>query len=268
LLFGGTLVAHYGWRPFFVGLGSVCLLWLAPWLRWMPSTDVANLSGKQDGPGMREILRERSAWGTCFCLFCANYFLYFMVTWLPFYLVRERHFSMTEMAKIGGGFFLMAALSACLCGWLSDRWIRSGATPTRVRKTFMVGGALGSGIFLLGCVVAPRDLFVLWLLLTGLSFGMSSSNFWAITQRLAGPTAVGRWCGIQLFIGNSSGVVAPAVTGVLLDRTGYFFWPFLIVSLFLWLGALGWIFVVGPIEPVEWERREGVLEVEVSAYPA
>jgi hypothetical protein len=50
-------------------------------------------------------------------------------------------------------------------------------------------------------------------------------------------------------------VVAPAVTGFLLDRTGHFFWPFLIVSLFLWMGALAWIFVVGPIEPVEWNSQ-------------
>jgi ACS family D-galactonate transporter-like MFS transporter len=266
LLFGGTLVAHYGWRPFFVALGSVCLLWLEPWLRWMPATDMATLSGRKDGPGMREILRQRSAWGTCICLFCANYFLYFMVTWLPFYLLRERHFSMAEMAKIGGGFFLLAALSASLCGWLSDRWIRSGGTPTRVRKTFMVAGAVGSGIFLLGGVVAPRGLSPLLLLLAGLSFGLGSSNLWAITQRLAGPQAVGRWCGLQLFIGNSSGIVAPAVAGSLLDRTGHFFWPFLIVALFLWMGALSWIFIVGPIEPVEWKPREILRAAATPAY--
>jgi MFS family permease len=255
LLFGGTLVAHYGWRPFFVVLGSVCLLWLVPWLRWMPATDPGLLSHKTGGPGMREIVRQRSAWGTWICLFCANYFLYFMVTWLPFYLERERHFSTIGMAKIGGGFFLAAALSASLCGWLSDHWIRSGGTPTLVRKTFMVSGAVGCGIFLLACVVASRDWSVVFLMLAGLSFGLSSSNFWVITQRLAGPQAVGRWCGLQLFVGNSSGVVAPAVTGFLLDRTGHFFWPFLIVSLFLWMGALAWIFVVGPIEPVEWNSQ-------------
>ncbi len=186
LLFGGTLVASYGWRPFFVGLGSLCLLWLVPWLRWMPATDMAVLSETKDRPGMREILRQRSAWGTCIGLFCANYFLYFMVTWLPFYLVRERHFSLTEMAKIGGGFFLTAAVSASLCGWLSDRWIRFGGTPTRVRKTFMVCGAMSSGIFLLGCVVAPRSPSVVLLMFTGLSFGLTSSNMWAITAAPGG----------------------------------------------------------------------------------
>ena len=97
-------------------------------------------------------------------------------------------------------------------------------------------------------------------MLTGASFGLTSSNMWAITQTLAGSQAVGRWCGLQLFVGNSSGVVAPAVAGFLLDRTGHFFWPFLIVSLCLWLGALTWIFIVGPIEPVDWTAKKRRLE--------
>ncbi len=263
LLFGGTLVARYGWRPFFVVLGTVCLLWLVPWVRWMPATSRENFSKSKDGPGLREIVRQRSAWGTCVGLFCGNYFLYSMVTWLPFYLVRERHFSMTAMAKIGGGFFLMAALSASLCGWLSDRWILAGGTPTRVRKTFVVVGNVSVGAFLTASVTAGQDLSVILLMLTGLGFGLSSSNIWAIIQRLAGPQAIGRWCGLQLFISNTSGIIAPAVDGYLLDRTGYFFWPFLIVSLILWIGALAWILVVGPIEPVEWRpRNSAVLKTE------
>jgi len=268
LLFGGTLVARYGWRPFFVGLGSLCLLWLVPWARWMPATGRAHLSQEEGGPGMREILRQRSAWGTGIGLFCGNYFLYFLVTWLPFYLARERHFSLIEVARIGGGFFLLAAVSASLCGWLSDRWIRAGGTPTRVRKSFMVYGAVASGFFLLASVLTPGILSLIWLMLAGVSFGLTSSNVWAITQRLAGPKAVGRWCGLQLFVGNCAGVVAPAVTGVLLDRTRHFFWPFLIVALFSWLGALAWIVGVGPIEPVEWERRDRAPAAEALAYPA
>jgi fucose permease len=119
---------------------------------------------------------------------------------------------------------------------------------------------------MLACVVASRNWSIVFLMLSGLSFGLSTSNFWAITQRLAGPQAVGRWCGLQLFVGNSSGAVVAAVTGFVLDRTGHFFWPFLIVSLFLWIGALGWIFIVGPIEPVEWEKTVTCMPTEQVAY--
>jgi MFS transporter, ACS family, D-galactonate transporter len=266
LLFGGTLVAHFGWRPFFIGLGFVSLLWLLPWMAWMPATDMTKVANRKDGPGVWAILQQRSAWGTCVGLFCANYCLYFMVTWLPFYLQRERNLSITAMAKVGGGMFLMAALSAGVSGWVSDRWTATGASPTLVRKTFMIAGAVAAGIFLLCTVVLSGTAGIVFLMLAGVAFGLTASNMWVITQRLAGTQAVGRWCGLQLFVGNSSGVVAPAVTGFLLDRTGHFFWPFLIVCLILWIGGLSWVFIVGPIEPVDWNRRTTTLAAKVPAY--
>jgi MFS transporter, ACS family, D-galactonate transporter len=256
LLFGGSVVALYGWRPFFVGLGGLCLLWLLPWVWWMPASGprtVTKLVGQ--GAGTLEILRQRSAWGTFLCLFCINYFQYSMVTWLPFYLVRERGSSLTAMARIGAGFFLLAAISASLSGWLADRWIVAGGSHTRVRKTFVAGGAAAMGVFLAFAALAPGGAYLLPLMLSGLAFGLTISNFWVITQRLAGPLAAGRWTGIENFMGNLAGVVAPTVTGILLDRTGHFLWPFLIVSLLMIVAVLSWLVIVGPVEPVDWNRR-------------
>src|SRR5712692_10330384 len=54
---------------------------------------------------------------------------------LPFYLVRERHFSLAAMAKIAGLAYFLMAVSATSAGWVSDRCIASGKTPTLVRKT-------------------------------------------------------------------------------------------------------------------------------------
>jgi ACS family D-galactonate transporter-like MFS transporter len=54
-------------------------------------------------------MRLRSAWGTCLGLFCGNYVNYFLITWLPFYLVRERHFSLEKMAKVGGSAYLLGS---------------------------------------------------------------------------------------------------------------------------------------------------------------
>jgi ACS family D-galactonate transporter-like MFS transporter len=255
IFFGGTLVARFGWRPFFIVLGLVSLLWLPPFLRWMPRTSAAGVQDMKQGPGLMEIVRHRSSWGTWIGHFCANYFLYLLLTWLPYYLVRERHFSANAMSKIGGATFLLAALSSPICGWLSDRWISNGGTPTRVRKTFMGVGMGCNGFFLVGCAAAPDKLLVILLLLTGASFGLVSSNLNAVTQTLAGPHAVGRWMGAQNFVANLAGAVAPALTGFLVGRTGHFYWPFLITSVIAWIGALHWVFVVGPIEAVAWKMQ-------------
>jgi MFS family permease len=148
MLAGGILMGRFGWRPFFVVLGLTSLLWLAPWFRWMPrGPGIARAQDAGPSPGIWQILGQRSAWGTFAALFCGNYTLYFLIAWLPFYLVRERHFSMTAMAKIGGAIYLTQAVCSAVSGRISDRWIAHGGTPTRVRKTFLIAGGMGVGIW-------------------------------------------------------------------------------------------------------------------------
>jgi len=254
MLFGGLLMARFGWRPFFMVLGLVSLLWLVPWLKWMPKRQDAIHTGATGGPSLPEFLRLRSAWGTSIGLFCGNYVSYFLITWLPFYLVRERNFSMDDMARIGGAAYLLGACFTTLAGWLSDRWILWGATPTRVRKTFTGGGLACAGIFI-GLAVVSRPLYcVAGLILGVVSWGVASANIWAITQTLAGPQASGRWTGFQNFLGNLAGVVAPAVTGFVLQRTGHFYWAFAILTAVALTGTTSWFFLVGPIQQVEWHE--------------
>jgi ACS family D-galactonate transporter-like MFS transporter len=252
ILFGGLLMGRFGWRSFFIVLGLVSLLWLLPWLRWMPKNALAAQTAAPGAPSLLEFLRLRSAWGTCIGLFCGNYTNYFLITWLPFYLVRERHFSMNKMAKIGGLAYLLAACAATVCGWLSDRWIASGATPTLVRKTFMGGGTAMSAVFIGLTAVCGPVYCIATLILSVIFFAVAASNLWAITQTLAGPGAAGRWTGFQSFLGNLAGIVAPAATGFVLERTGHFHWAFGIAMVIGFLGTASWIFLVGRVEPVEW----------------
>ena len=255
MLIGGTTVGRFGWRPFFLGLGLIGLLWLVPWIWLMPAREKSSATSTHSFvAALVAILRQRSAWGMCLCQFALNYALYFLVTWLPFYLVRARHLSMDQMARVGGLIFLVAAIASLVTGKLADRWVSGGASPTLVFKGLCVLSCLGLGASLMFCAVAPDSLFVVALVVGGAFEGLSFGNIWAATQILAGPKMVGRWVGIQNFVGNFAGAIAPALTGFLLDRTGRFYWPFLITGAVLWLGALSWIFVVGPLIAVDWDR--------------
>lgn len=259
MLVGGTLMSRFGWRPFFVVMGLVSLLWLGPWLRWMPRGQglvQPNVTGHE--PETLDILRQRSAWGSFVGLFCSSYSLYLMIAWLPFYLVRECHFSMDSMARIGGAMFLLQAVCSVISGRLADRWIAAGRTPTAVHKTLMIAGMLGAGVSMVASSLVGPVLSVGFLMLVGIGFGMSLSNMWPMTQRLAGPRASGRWTGLQCGFGNLSGAVGSALTGLILDRTGHFVWAFVVAASFSCIGALSWAFVVGRIEPVQWGRRSTV----------
>jgi len=95
-----------------------------------------------------------------------------------------------------------------------------------VRKTLATVGNVGMGIFLAVSAIAPDTVFIWMLALAGAFMGVSACNIWAMTQTLAGPRMVGRWTGVQNFAGNIAGAVAPKLTGILLDRTGHFYWAF------------------------------------------
>jgi MFS transporter, ACS family, D-galactonate transporter len=254
LLLGGTLMARFGWRSFFIGLGLLSLVWIPLWVRWMPRGH--GLAASDEGkpaPSSLEILKQSSAWGSFAGLFCTAYLIYFLLTWLPFYLVRERHFSMDAMARIGGCLYLAQALSSALCGRLSDRRIPAGGTPTRVRKTVVVAGSLCAAVLLVASALAGTTACAILLILVGAAMGVTVSGLWPITQTLAGPQASGRWTGLQCAFGNSSGAIAAAATGFLLERSGHFLWAFALAAGIHLLGALCWIFLVGPIEPVRWK---------------
>jgi ACS family D-galactonate transporter-like MFS transporter len=254
IFFGAMLIARHGWRPFFVGLGLISLLWLVPWKMWMPTGPGMPVSATARTPGISEILLQRSAWGTFLGLFAYNYLSYFLLTWLPSFLVNEHHFSMQKMGTIGGIAYLLLASSALISGWFSDLWLARGGSPTRVRKTFTAAGLAISSVSCLAVVAFASNSFtaVLFLFITCAGAGLCTSNLWAITQTIAGPLAAGKWSGLQNCAGNFAGFVAPVLTGLVVDRTGHFFWAFAATAAVLLTGAASWAFVVGRVEPVQW----------------
>jgi len=253
-LLGGLLIARYGWRTFFLALGAASLLWLAPWFLWMPrGRATAAVADDRGAPGMFDVIRTRPAVFTAIGLFCTNYFWYFLLTWLPPYLEKERHFSKTKMAYVGSAAYLLIAISSAVCGRLSDVFIARGHTPNRVRKTFAGLGLTLSTLILPVALVRDETAAMALLMLTCLCYGLFSSNIYAITQTFAGPRAAGKWTSFQNGFGNLSGVAAPWFTGWILGRTGEFQLAFLAAAAIVLCGAACYVFGTGPIRPVDWD---------------
>ena len=106
-------MARFGWRPFFIVLGAASLAWLIPWLKWMPrGPGIVTAHAAHPPPGVLHILGQRSAWGSFGGLFCGNYYWYFLLTWLPSYMVKERNFSKDHMANMSALAFLAIGVSS------------------------------------------------------------------------------------------------------------------------------------------------------------
>jgi cyanate permease len=83
-------------------------------------------------------------------------------------------------------------------------------------------------------------------------FGLSTSNIWAITQRLAGPSAAGKWTGLQNAFGNLAGAFGPWLSGILVERSGSYVPAFALVSIVMGLGAVSFLVLIPRVEPVDW----------------
>jgi ACS family D-galactonate transporter-like MFS transporter len=252
-LLGGLFMAHYGWRPFFIALGAASLLWLVPWLRWMPAAapQAETAPDTRPAPSAWLLCRRRPVIFTAFGLFCANYFWYFLLTWLPPYLEQARHFSKTRMAFFGSLAYFLIALSSVTAGRISDALIARGATPNRVRKSFAGAGLALSTMIVSVAAVRDERLAMGLLMLTCLCYGLYTSNCYAITQTLAGPRAAGTWTSLQNGFANLAGVAAPWLTGWVVQQTGHFYLAFLLAGGFALAGAILYIFGVGPIRRVD-----------------
>jgi MFS family permease len=253
---GGMILARFGWRPLFVALGALSLLWLWPWITGpVRDLSLACAPDPAQSPPYAEIIRRRAAVGAALGHFCANYAFYVVISWLPLYLVQERGFSIARMAALGGAVYLMQAGGAFAAGWAMDRWIRSGATPNRAYKTVMIASQTTFAMCLVGAVWAPPLASSVCLLLAGAAFGPASATLYAVGQTLAGPAASGRWVGFQNCVGNLAGIVGPAITGFMVDRTGHFYTAFGLAIAIALIGAVSWIVVVPRIATLDWKPR-------------
>ena len=88
------------------------------------------------------------------------------------------------------------------------------------------------------------------------AFGLVSPNIYAVAQSLAGVNAAVRWGGIQNCIGNAAGLIAPVLSGILVDRTDNFMRAFMLAAAIYALGGGTWVFDVRPVAQIDWARRK------------
>lgn len=256
IFFGGHLMETLGWRGVFILFGAVSLLWLAPWL-----LATRHLSGRaaqpvtHDGPSFFTILRRPELWGASLGHFSVNFGFYFIVSWMPLYLVKAHGYTMGGMANVLGALYLAYAAASFSSGWLSDRWISSGATPNRVRKTFFVGTHAMAATGLLVSALAPPQVAVASLFVVAIGLGAVGPHIFATGQTLAGPKAAGKWVGIQNGWANFAGIVGPILTSIIVEETGAWEGAFLLAAGFTVIGVVAWSLMIRKIAPIDWESK-------------
>ncbi len=248
----GLLIDHVGWRGTFVTFGLLSLLWLVPWA-FVRLPKLATARSDAATPTWSMVLGQKGLWGTSLGLFSSNYMWYFMLSWLPGFLVNERGFSMHEMEHVGTLGYVVNGCSALATGWAIDRYIRRRGSANFAYKLVMVVAHAGAVPCMLGMALGSQSIAVAAMFGFQVLMGASSPGVYAMSQILAGPRASGRWVGIQNSVGNMSGIISPWLTGFIVDRTGHFTLAFIACAVVSVVGILGWIGMIPRLAPIEWE---------------
>ncbi len=217
-LAGGLIMASFGWRTMFVAFGLGTFLWLVPW-RQAVRPLLAGRPGRREAPLSPLLLvRTPAMWVMMATHFAANFGFYFILSWLPLYLVQSRGYSIVQMTMLATTLYAVQAASSLFVGWWSDHLITGGHGEGQVRRLMLTAGFLVNAVAIVGIGTSSSSLaLILWLLLAGSTHGFGAVNLYAVGQIFAGPRAAGSWIGLQNGFGNLAGIVGPVITGMIIE---------------------------------------------------
>lgn len=252
-LSGGVILDTLGWRPVFWIFGLVTLLWLVPWHLASAPFRTARLTAPVVEPvPLGALARLPALWLMGAAHFLSNYGFYFLLAWLPLYLVKTLGYSIGEMTLVTTVGFAAQGAAALVTGRLSDQAVARGRDEAALRRAMMIAAQAMVGAAIAGVWFAQG----LWqlgacLVVAGIGSGMITVNLYAVAQMFSGPRAAGGWVGLQNALGNVAGIVGPILTGVIIDQLGSYGWAFAVSALVAGSGALWWNWVIPPIRQVE-----------------
>jgi MFS family permease len=223
-LAGTMLLDRFGWRMMFALTGLGALIWLPGWLLAAPAHEARPVRVEVTRTRvwtLQSLVRSRGFWALSLCILLASYYWYFVLTWIPTYLVASKGFSTLAMGRvISTGLFTVAATNV-LAGYAADRLAR-GAGVFRVRVLFASAGYLGTAAILLLLVLPDRAWVVPVFTLSMCATGMGNASFWAIAQHVSPADMTGRTIGFLNTLSQIAGVAAPLVTGWMLGPEKHF----------------------------------------------
>ena len=253
-----ALIGAYGWRSAFYVCGAIGFVWLAAWLAWfrkpaeatwldaeeraMLVRDCAPASpGTARGAslGLAQLLRSPSMIGLMITQGCGVYTQYLFLTWLPTYLQAERGISMAKSGWLTALPYFGAVVVTVLLGRFSDARLSPDAVQSGGRRRMVAGMMLVASAILLAPFVT-NVYMILLLIMVALS-GVATTiglNIALLSDLLRSDADAGRATGLLILGGNVFGILAPIVTGYVVQATGRYDYAFVLAGTLLLCGAL------------------------------
>jgi MFS family permease len=177
-------------------------------------------SGKEVSLTSKDIFSTPSVWTGAISFFCTNYLFYLFMTWLPTYFVKGRGFEMGTSAIYTMMPYIVATVTYPLGGWLADQAANKFGHNIG-RKMFPLLGMVGAGILLVLGSQATTPL-------AAVAFISASNGLLCLTMGgyysmpiVFSPQNAGKITGLYATCATIGGIVAPLLTGIVVDHFGY-----------------------------------------------
>lgn len=251
------LIAATSWRWSFVVTGLIGLVWVAAWVAlvstpertsWIPEAERARILAERHageppethgGVGYLGLMRSPTMWGLAISQGCAVYTVYLYLSWLPNYLQTTRGLSIVNSGLFTSVPFFAGAGLIILTNWIGDRMLTHGTMRSGRRRLVVVACLLLSSA---GLLIPFVDSLTLMLILTILpvSFGgtATATNAALCNDLLRSQADSGRAFAFMVLGGNVFGLLAPIITGYIVQATGSFSAAFILAGVLTLIGAV------------------------------
>ena len=264
----GFLAIAAGWRAAFVAITVIGLAWVAFWMvlatdrpeqnKRVDAAERAELAeGQRSQPSggasvpLSSLLLRPAVLATAFAFFGYSCILFFFINWFPTYLTMARHLSVKDMAFTTMIPWVVGFIGLAAGGPLCDLIFRLTGNALLARKLVLVTCLLVAAVCIgvagsvesLSAAVTLMAVSVFFMYLTG-------NTYWAVILDTVDEARVGGVSGFVHFVANCGGIIAPLVTGYIVQATGSFVSAFMLTGAIAILGALGVAVLVRPPQAI------------------
>jgi ACS family D-galactonate transporter-like MFS transporter len=251
--FIGWLLADFGWKAVFVGTGAVALLWALGWIAYYRQPEDHRGANEAERTYLRRnstraammphaswrtLLTNRNILGLSLGHAALLFNLYFLLTWLPTYLIDQHHLTTLRTGLFGSIPWFFGLIGALLGGKMSDQLVRRGWPMMRARKAFLGLGMILSMASLLSLFTETVTATVACLSVAVFGILITNSVVWAANAEVAPKQQGAQVSAIQNCAGNAAGLIAPIMVGVLLQLTGSWMAPMIAAAVIALAGAV------------------------------
>ena len=273
-----VIILKWGWQSVFWTFAFLAPIWCLFWwkfgrdrpeqypsisqeeLDYIHSDNDNHTTINEPSLSNKEILSKGSIWLAAIPYFCANYLFYLFMTWLPTYFVNGRGIDLTQGAIYSMLPNLVAIFTYPLGGILADKLSKKFGQNIGRRLIPIFGLAIAGTFLILATRATSVGSAAALITLSNGFLTLTMGSFFSMPMVFS-QVNTGIITGMFTTLGTFAGILAPIVSGYIIDLSGHYEYALYVGASIALVGALVLATVVR-VRPIKSENKENESAIE------